>query len=1543
MAKDAARRVDSEATNGLEEGQTGRPSRRRIVRRRVNGRFLLILVAALVAVGVGTHFVHRAMVDGNAIDIRDRAAAAEKAGDFPEAIEFYTQYRKFEPGDIDATIALAELLRRESDSGATWRRVYDLLETVLRQDATRDEVRRPLIEAALELELYSDANVHVDYLLGQQDAGDVDPELLALKAEVQEGLQRYAEAGAFYIRAIQADPSRVEPYAALARVLTDNPDAIRPLMSESSDGSAADGTALAEVIPGIRAGARGEQVGAAIMDLMVVQAKPPWRALMERARYRRWHGEIAGAIADARAALEDPAARKSAKAVFSAAQIELAAIEDAGSQETAAEHRAAAERLARLGVDAKLDEPRLHLILAEAQLFDGGGDEDLARAVELLETGVAQAEELRTSSRGEEAVQLLEAEIELRWYLANYRIEAAGDEPDQLEPLIQETNEAIELLQMLGCRRELTDFLTVRLQMARGEWPEAAATLETLRLRVMDMPAVRRRIDGMLAAAYGALENPDRQIGVFRRALSEDPLWISARVGLAESLVEAGRMEEALENYLAVLEVRGVPQRLAQLVTTSELQGRISSEDLEDIRKIIEAANTKTTDDPTTDLLAIELLLAQGDFAQAETKLAALAERFPESAVVWRARVGFAAIRGDQPKDERIRAMRVLIKTGKAQFGDSVATRVAQAELARLENAPQLAQTLKELAETPESFSPSERVRLLRNLATVARRAGDMQAGRTLWMEIAEAHPKSLAPWLRVAEFAVDARDEPAVASALARIREIEGPSGPNGDFIAAYEKIMQATADAALRSTPTKLAEFLAQPRAMLARAAEDRPYWANIPRAQGVLESLAGDDEAAVEFFEQAWQLGDRTAVVATALVNYYHTSGDAARAEQILREIEGSGIAAGNPQIRQLAWRLRLAEGDIEGALAIARSRVERTQSVDDRITYANLLLLKYRSLPEEDRASKAGQGILEQSRTMFAAIVESNPRDPDGWLAYVSFLRDIGESDAASAMIERASTEMADAPAGVRLLTLARCHAVLGETEQAKTRFLEAVTSDPENVETRIAAADYLSRVGDLESAQRQVDWILDPANAASDSARDWARRRSAFILAASRGRHEDVLKAIAMLRGDAKSGQASVDDLRAQVALLAGRGISRDRRLMLDILEQIEQQAELSPQEKFQMVALYEMSDQWPKAKKLLEELRTADEGNPQYLAAYIVGTSRNEPATESVAKELRSLLDQLESVEPKSLRTAVTRAEFERHFGTIEKAGAVLASYVETFENGAGRGGESITDAECREIARAANAAEEMGASDSALGLYRRLAEASPRPEDSLPLAMYLGRQARYQEALKLLETLSAKLDPDAVAVTAVNIVSLGAPGREQIARAEQFVEQALREMPDSPRIEAALAGLRSVQGRYDESEKIYRAVLEKHPNNAAILNNLAWLLMVAGKDIDEAARLIDEAIAVAGPAADLVDTRGTIDLARGDVDEALADLREAFQVSPSMSIGFHLAIALERLGREEEARAMFRKVREMGLDINQLHRSEHAAYQELAEKFSDS
>ena len=193
MAKEIAPNVGDESTDGPEPRRTS-SNRRKVTRRRVNGRFLIIFFGIVVLAGVGTHLLHLLMVNRNSVAILDRAKGFEESGDHAKAISLYSQYRKFHPEDIDATMALAELLQRESDSRATWRQVYDLLESVLRQDPDRIEVRRPLVDASIQLEQFADADVHLEALMAEQPSGKFDSELVMLKGEIQEGLRRFEQA-----------------------------------------------------------------------------------------------------------------------------------------------------------------------------------------------------------------------------------------------------------------------------------------------------------------------------------------------------------------------------------------------------------------------------------------------------------------------------------------------------------------------------------------------------------------------------------------------------------------------------------------------------------------------------------------------------------------------------------------------------------------------------------------------------------------------------------------------------------------------------------------------------------------------------------------------------------------------------------------------------------------------------------------------------------------------------------------------------------------------------------------------------------------------------------------------------------------------------------------------------------------------------------------------------------------------------------------------------------------------------------------------------
>ncbi|MDC4223927.1 MAG: tetratricopeptide repeat protein [Candidatus Manganitrophus sp.] len=87
----------------------------------------------------------------------------------------------------------------------------------------------------------------------------------------------------------------------------------------------------------------------------------------------------------------------------------------------------------------------------------------------------------------------------------------------------------------------------------------------------------------------------------------------------------------------------------------------------------------------------------------------------------------------------------------------------------------------------------------------------------------------------------------------------------------------------------------------------------------------------------------------------------------------------------------------------------------------------------------------------------------------------------------------------------------------------------------------------------------------------------------------------------------------------------------------------------------------------------------------------------------------------------------------------------------------------------------------------------------------------------------------------------------------------------------------------------YTAAEQAYKKSLHLHPQNAPVLNNLASLYLVEGRDLLEAERLVQQAIEI-DPARKsyYLDTLAAIYLARADYEPALAAYREAEAFAPS-------------------------------------------------------
>ena len=141
--------------------------------------------------------------------------------------------------------------------------------------------------------------------------------------------------------------------------------------------------------------------------------------------------------------------------------------------------------------------------------------------------------------------------------------------------------------------------------------------------------------------------------------------------------------------------------------------------------------------------------------------------------------------------------------------------------------------------------------------------------------------------------------------------------------------------------------------------------------------------------------------------------------------------------------------------------------------------------------------------------------------------------------------------------------------------------------------------------------------------------------------------------------------------------------------------------------------------------------------------------------------------------------------------------------------------------------------------------------------------------------------------------------------------KAERVLNARLKADPKDFAIRSVLAGFYLEQKKYDPAIAEYARLVAERPADPAALNNLAWLYQRQG-NLPKARELAERALAAAPAAAQIGDTLGWILLAQGETDKAVAHLSAASSAAPrNPDIQYHLAVALQRVGRRADAQAM--------------------------------
>lgn len=196
--------------------------------------------------------------------------------------------------------------------------------------------------------------------------------------------------------------------------------------------------------------------------------------------------------------------------------------------------------------------------------------------------------------------------------------------------------------------------------------------------------------------------------------------------------------------------------------------------------------------------------------------------------------------------------------------------------------------------------------------------------------------------------------------------------------------------------------------------------------------------------------------------------------------------------------------------------------------------------------------------------------------------------------------------------------------------------------------------------------------------------------------------------------------------------------------------------------------------------------------------------------------------------------------------------------------------------------------------------------------------------QGETPAAYLIFAVINEKIGRPAEALEAYQRVLDKEPGHLPAARArasllarQQRMPEAIRLLQEAarlnPKMPEPLLDLAQLEERADNvlgAVEAYRRALERAPENAVLLNNLAYLLSADPVSRDEAVRLAERAVALAPQSPVVADTLGWTLYLKGDLARAEALLAAAAKAAPGIAeVRYHLGMVYAKQGKAPEAR----------------------------------
>lgn len=1520
-----------------------KPDQRRIVWR---GRPILVAAIVLIVGGGLVHLVHEYQINRNAGSLyREALRLHDEEGKVGEAVQMMQRYIEFEPDDLEALEKLGYWLRDVGRPDLA----YDRLAQVSGRDPENREIRGQLARLAVRLQRWDAAYDHASEILGETegvtDLSDAEKtlraDMLLQVAVAQYGLGRRNDAKRSFDRAIEEGMENFDGYRMYANLVKEEFGGYAEAL-EALDG-------LVQTIQGKVEKAEPAELEAANHQLM--------RAHLLRGAWRL--GELTDEESDGSRDNESLLTTLKSIAENDIVPTKEFAQRDASDLDGEAASvltdvlafrmKFTDELVSRLDEEDFTDtvefaglgdvteqanrmfrefpgDPRSYLMLADlkfrAQDYKGG--------VEVLRDGLDRVNDEST---------LLGAVIEAETIL----LAADGGTDDgraaRIEELIDRAAEA-------GFTRGRVEYARGRLDLARRRWLEASDHFVTARTETPSRETrLLRGITQELVVCYDQLGLEEERQRVLEQQIEGDPDWTAGRATLAQFHIDAGRYRDAEEFLDGDLSNPLVAIQRGNLELNRKLRDSpngLSVEEVTELRDRIEKLWESSSEvDRSEAETRYELLLARLDrlalrYEDAEQRLQKLLDESDDQ-MVWIEAMSLEVDRDDRDLDERMEAIRSLYERAQEKNVDHHLLRKALVTAATIAD-PEQADGLVELAlEDSEGLPATQRDLLISFVADAYVALGRPSDEKRILEEWRSSSPQSYRPFQRSAERALRVGDDIEYEQAIAGLREVEGENGVRVGFLEA-RRIIDRLANVTSKGLTPAMEEDAERARTLLRRAAEERPREKSVyERELGRLEVAAKRPEDAFDHFEEAFALGDREAVTIVYLCRGYRERNKDDEAERVLQRVarEDRGELAGG---NLLAARLRLAKDRLD------ENQLGKSTSVDELLMAAMLQA-------ERPEGREEVEDLLRQA--LKVALASDRDRAPGAWVILLQWLVGEGRPEEARQEVELAETELSTLAAEIRNVTLGRMHEVVGDRAEADRLFAAALNDAPESTIVRSSVLDFEVRRGRYEKALGHVDWLLDPANGVSPAGVDHLTRRKAGLLA-SLGRIDEAL---ALLRSARADGNAIADlRLEAQILALDPKG-DRTARLRA-ILGRFAGLEQLRPIESLQLARLREAGD-WPSAEDLyLEVIRETNE-SPDSLVPYIEGLLRQGKSKVETAK---TYVESLRKAEPGSLRTHVLGARTAKLAGEDDEARTLLLDYLDIEPTVPQLAQDLFQSGEQRVVVEIVQGVEDDAERLAALlperhRLVARWLESLEFTDDAetqlreyaaddgalapLWLASFLYRQERFAEADDLLEAcwMLENRTKETAALDLSVLRRLKSPSANRIARTRTHLDRALEEEPESLELLLVRAEFADFDRDFDAAEAMYRRMLAVDEDNFVALNNLAWLLAVQDREVDQALEYAKTALKRDPDNVELLDTLATALSAANEHVAARATIQSVFDSNPRATTKVRLyraAWIAARAGDVPAAKRLLNRAEELGLEEDDLHTLDRPGYRAI-------